>query len=51
LPGGPLIPAISLLAMLAIVTTLKPDEWAAIGIALGTLVLVYLGLRGLAKAR
>lgn len=51
LPGGPLIPAISLLAMLAIVTTLKPDEWAAIGIALGALVLVYLGLRGVARAR
>jgi APA family basic amino acid/polyamine antiporter len=51
LPGGPLIPAISLLAMLAIVTTLKPDEWAAIGIALGALVLVYLGLRGVAKAQ
>jgi APA family basic amino acid/polyamine antiporter len=51
LPGGPLIPAISLLAMLAIVTTLKPDEWAAIAIALGALVLVYLGLRGVAKAQ
>ena len=49
LPGGPLIPAISLLAMLAIVTTLKPDEWAAIGIALGALVLVYLGLRQRAR--
>ena len=51
LPGGPLIPAISLLAMLAIVTTLKPDEWAAIALALGALVLVYLGLRGVARTR
>jgi APA family basic amino acid/polyamine antiporter len=51
LPGGPLIPAISLLAMLAIVTTLKPDEWAAIAMALGALVLVYLGLRGAARTR
>ncbi len=51
LPGGALIPAISLLAMLAIVTTLKPDEWAAIGIALGALVLVYAGLRGAALGK
>ena len=45
LPGGPAIPAISTLAMLAIVTTLKPDEWAAIVVALTALMLVYALLR------
>ena len=50
LPGGPLVPAISTIAMLAIVTTLKPDEWAAIVIALVVLVLVYVALRALRRA-
>jgi basic amino acid/polyamine antiporter, APA family len=45
LPGGPAIPSIALLAMLAIVTTLKPDEWSAILIALAALIAVYFALR------
>ena len=45
LPGGPAIPTLSALAMLAIVATLKPDEWAAIVIALAALMLVYALLR------
>ena len=49
LPLGFLIPLVSLAAMLAIVTTLKPDEWAAIGIALAVLVLSYAGLRALRR--
>jgi len=46
LPGGPLIPAIAVLAMLAIVTTLTQKEWLAIGIALAVLVMFYLLRRG-----
>ncbi len=45
LPGGALIPAVSAAAMAAIVTTLTALEWAAIGIALGLLVVVYAFLR------
>jgi APA family basic amino acid/polyamine antiporter len=45
LPGGALVPAISVAAMAAIVTTLTALEWAAIGIALGLLVIVYVFLR------
>lgn len=45
LPGGPLVPLVSVAAMVAIVTTLKPDEWAAILIALAALVAIYAGLR------
>jgi len=45
LPGGPLIPAIAVLAMLLIVTTLTRVEWLAIGIALAVLVIVYAMLR------
>ncbi len=45
LPGGALVPAISVVAMAAIVTTLTALEWAAIGIALGVLVVVYAFLR------
>jgi len=45
LPGGALVPAISVAAMAAIVTTLTALEWAAIGIALGLLVVVYVFLR------
>jgi basic amino acid/polyamine antiporter, APA family len=45
LPGGPLIPAISTLAMIAIVGTLTRAEWTAIGIALLILVLIYAVLR------
>jgi len=46
LPGGPLIPAIAVLAMVAIVTTLTDKEWWAIGIALAVLVAFYLLRRG-----
>lgn len=45
LPGGALVPLVSFVAMVAIVATLKPAEWQAIGIALGALVVVYVGLR------
>jgi APA family basic amino acid/polyamine antiporter len=45
LPGGALVPAISVAAMAAIVTTLTALEWAAIGIALTLLVVTYLVLR------
>jgi basic amino acid/polyamine antiporter, APA family len=41
LPGGALVPALAMLAMLAIVTTLTSKEWMAIGIALAVLVVVY----------
>lgn len=45
LPGGALIPALSTLAMIAIIGTLSRAEWTAIGVALAILVLVYAGLR------
>jgi APA family basic amino acid/polyamine antiporter len=45
LPGGALIPVISVAAMAAIVTTLTRLEWAAIGIALALLVVLYALLR------
>jgi len=45
LPGGAILPAVSVAAMAAIVTTLTALEWAAIGIALGLLVAVYVSLR------
>jgi amino acid transporter len=41
LPGGFLIPLLAIAAMVAIVTTLKADEWQAIGIALAVLVVMY----------
>lgn len=41
LPGGAAVPALALAAMLAIVTTLKAQEWLAIGVALAVLVTVY----------
>jgi amino acid transporter len=41
LPGGALIPAISSLAMIAILATLSHAEWMAIGIALLVLVFVH----------
>jgi APA family basic amino acid/polyamine antiporter len=44
LPGGPLIPALAVGAMLLIVTTLTQKEWNAILIALAALVAVYAGL-------
>jgi APA family basic amino acid/polyamine antiporter len=45
LPGGPLVPAVSVAAMAAIVMTLTALEWAAIGIALTLLVASYAVLR------
>jgi APA family basic amino acid/polyamine antiporter len=45
LPGGALIPAVSVLAMTAIVTTLTALEWTAIGIALAVLGVTYAFLR------
>jgi APA family basic amino acid/polyamine antiporter len=41
LPGGFGIPLLAIAAMVAIVTTLKVDEWKAIGIALAVLVVMY----------
>ena len=49
IPGGPLIPAISLLAMLAITATLTVKEWSAIGIALAALIAIYGLLRVLRR--
>jgi APA family basic amino acid/polyamine antiporter len=45
LPGGALIPFVSVAAMAAIVTTLSALEWAAIGVALALLVALYAFLR------
>jgi len=45
LPGGALIPAVAVVAMAAIVTTLSALEWTAIGIALALLVVTYAFLR------
>jgi APA family basic amino acid/polyamine antiporter len=45
LPGGALIPVVAVGAMAAIVTTLTALEWAAIGIALALLVVLYAFLR------
>lgn len=41
LRGGALVPMIAILAMLAILATLKPAEWSAIGIALLILVAIH----------
>lgn len=41
LPGGPAVPLLSALAMLAILTTLKPEEWQAIGWSLAAIVGLY----------
>ncbi|MEP6881047.1 MAG: APC family permease, partial [Dokdonella sp.] len=51
LPGGALIPAISTLAMIAIVATLSRAEWTAIGIALAILVVVYAVLVRIRRAQ
>ncbi len=45
MPGGALIPFVSVAAMAAIVTTLSALEWAAIGVALALLVALYAFLR------
>ena len=41
LPGGATIPALAVIAMVLIVSTLTQKEWSAIGIALAVLVVVY----------
>jgi APA family basic amino acid/polyamine antiporter len=45
LPGGALVPVVSVAAMAAIVATLTALEWAAIGIALAVLVALFGFLR------
>ena len=49
LPGGPAIPLLAVVAMIAIVATLTSKEWMAIGIAMVVLVAVYVGLRMLRR--
>jgi len=49
LPGGPLVPAMAVGAMVLIVTTLTAKEWTAILIALAALVTVYAGLHMLRR--
>ena len=49
LPGGALFPILAITLLLGVLSTLKADEWAAIGIALGVIVLVYAGIRGTAS--
>jgi len=49
LPGGPLVPAMAVGAMVLIVTTLTAKEWTAILIALAALVAVYAGLHALRR--
>jgi APA family basic amino acid/polyamine antiporter len=44
LPGGPLVPMLAVAAMVLIVLTLTQKEFAAIGIALAALIVVYGGL-------
>jgi APA family basic amino acid/polyamine antiporter len=41
LPGGPLIPLLAAGAMLALLTTLKPEEWQAIGWSLLAIIGLY----------
>ncbi|WP_462114405.1 APC family permease [Lysobacter xanthus] len=45
MPGGALMPVVGFAIMAAICTTLKPEEWRAIAISLGVLVLIYGVLR------
>ncbi|MGA8276802.1 MAG: APC family permease [Rhodanobacteraceae bacterium] len=51
LPGGALIPAIAVVAMGLIVATLSIREWAAIGVAMMLLVVVYALLSALRHGR
>jgi len=51
LRGGPLIPALAVAAMAAILTTLTGKEWLAIGVALVVLVLVYAVLAAMRRDR
>jgi len=41
LPGGPLVPALAVAAMVLIVATLTAKEWLAIGVALAVLTALY----------
>jgi amino acid transporter len=41
LPGGPVVPLLAAGAMLAILATLKPEEWRAIGWSLAAIVGLY----------
>jgi APA family basic amino acid/polyamine antiporter len=50
MPGGALMPIIGFAIMAAILATLKPEEWRAIAVSLGVLVLVY-GLLRLMRRR
>lgn len=51
LPGGPLVPAVAVLSMVAVVATLTLAEWLAIGAALVAIVLLYLALRHVRQRR
>ncbi|AXK73247.1 APC family permease [Lysobacter sp. TY2-98] len=44
MPGGALMPLIGAGIMIAILFTLKPDEWRAIAISLGALIAIYVVL-------
>lgn len=44
LPGGPLVPALAVATMVAILATLTGRQWSAIGLSLAVLVAVYAGL-------
>lgn len=50
MPGGALMPIAGFAIMAAILFTLNPEEWHAIGISLGALVLIY-GALHLARRR
>ena len=52
MPGGTwLIPAISVAAMLMVLSTLKRNEWISILLALGLLVAIHWVRMGLARLR
>lgn len=49
LPGGPLVPALAVATMAAILATLTGKEWSAIAISLVALVVVYAGLAAMRR--
>jgi amino acid transporter len=49
MPGGPVVPFVSLVLMAFVLSTLTKEEWAAIGIALAVLVVMYFVVRRRAK--
>ncbi|PZQ20917.1 MAG: hypothetical protein DI562_21235 [Stenotrophomonas acidaminiphila] len=49
LRGGPLVPGLAVVGMLAILTTLSAREWTAIGVAVVVLAVVYAVLVGLRR--